>query len=107
MRYQVQLTEHAQRDLQEIYHYIACQLLSPETADEMLARLEKAISGLSQMPERFRKYENRLWNGSGLHVMPVKRYLVFYSPDSKSAVVTVFRILYGGRNIDAQFITVE
>ena len=37
-----------------------------------------------------------------LRVMPVDNYLVFYIPDHQVKTVTVLRIMYGGRDIDAQ-----
>jgi toxin ParE1/3/4 len=34
--------------------------------------------------------------------MPVDHYLVFYIPDNAAGVVTVIRVMYAGRNVDAQ-----
>ena len=34
--------------------------------------------------------------------MPVDNYCVLYIPDTEKAVVTVIRILYSGRDIEAQ-----
>ena len=32
--------------------------------------------------------------------MPVDHYCVFYMPDHKQGIVTVTRVLYGGRDMD-------
>lgn len=34
--------------------------------------------------------------------MPVDNYLVFYIPDEVAAHVTVIRVMYAGRDVDAQ-----
>lgn len=34
--------------------------------------------------------------------MPVDNYLVFYIPDGAVQAVTVIRVMYGGRDMDAQ-----
>ncbi len=51
MRYDVRLTEHAQRDLDELYNYIT-EHDSPRNAAHVLDRIEKALVGLSTFPER-------------------------------------------------------
>lgn len=57
---------------------------------------------LEQMPERFREYENEPWHSRGLRIMLVDNYCVLYIPNEESTVVTVIRVMYRGRNIDAQ-----
>lgn len=51
MRYDVLLTEGAERDLEELYDYIA-EFDSPENADHVLDRLMEVIEGLATFPER-------------------------------------------------------
>ena len=58
--------------------------------------------GLNQMPERFLRYEKEPWHSRGLRIIPVDNYCVFYIPDAGNAVVTIIRVMYGGRDIDTQ-----
>ena len=51
MRFEVLLTAHAERDLEELYDYIAAQD-SPGSAAQVLDRIEKALQGLSTFPDR-------------------------------------------------------
>jgi toxin ParE1/3/4 len=51
MRYEVLLTGHAERDLEEIYDYIA-EHDTPGNATHVLNRIEKALRSLSNYPER-------------------------------------------------------
>lgn len=102
MIFTVEISEQADLDLRNIYEYIAFELQSPENANGQLDRLEESILSLAQMPERFRRYENEPWHGRGLRIMPVDHYCVFYIPDKEKAVVTIIRVMYGGRDIDTQ-----
>lgn len=102
MSYQVTLTPEAKHDLREIYRYIAVELQSEKNANGQLNRLEENILKLDEMPERFRIYDREPWRSRNLRVMPVDHYLVFYIPDHQSQIVTVVRVMYGGRDIEAQ-----
>ena len=102
MNFTVKLTEQAENDLRGIYEYIANELKSPEIAINQLDRLEKNILDLDFMPDRFRLYEKEPWYSRGLRIMPVDNYLVFYITDRADMTVTVIRIMYGGRDVDAQ-----
>lgn len=50
-RYEVFLTADAEQDLGDLFEYIATRD-SPAAADRVLDRIEKAIAGLTAMPER-------------------------------------------------------
>ncbi len=102
MNFEIRITKQADADLREIYEYIAFSLLAPENAAGQLDRLEKSLQSLMQMPERFRQYEQEPWHSRGLRIMPVDNYVVLYIPDTKKATVIIIRVLYSGRNIDAQ-----
>lgn len=65
-------------------------------------RIEKGILGLSEMPEQFRVFEKQPWYNIGLRQMPVDNFIVFYIPNVEDEMVTVIRVMYGGRDIDKQ-----
>lgn len=102
MIFEIEVSDQADIDLRNIYEYIASELQSPENASGQIDRLEKSIMGLDQMPERFREYEKEPWHSRGLHIMPVDNYCVLYIPNMKKVMVTIIRVMYGGRDIDAQ-----
>ena len=102
MNYSIVLTETAQADLSAIFRYIAVDLKSVQNANAQLSRIEKAITSLDQMPERYRVYDRKSWRKRNMRVMPVDNYLVFYVPTHDDLTVTVMRILYCGRDIDRQ-----
>lgn len=51
MRFDVLLTRHAERDIEELYDYIA-RHDTPGNAARVLDRIEKALQTLSAFPER-------------------------------------------------------
>ena len=51
MRFDVLLIEHAERDLEELYYYIA-ERDTPANAARILDRIDKALQSLSAFPER-------------------------------------------------------
>lgn len=71
MTYEVRMIPEAKNDLRGIFEYIAFDLQSAQNAAGQIDRLEKGISELNQMPERFRKYEKEPWHSRNLRVMPV------------------------------------
>ena len=102
--YDVLLTEQAEKDLDGIFEYIAFVLEEFENAKRQIARIQKAIEGLETMPERHKAYENGSWKNRNTHYFPVDRYYVFYTVDNVSDMVSVFRIMYSARDIDAQLL---
>lgn len=102
MRYEIRLTPDAKADLRSIFEYIAYELQSIQNAVGQLDRLEQGIKSLEQMPERFRIYGKEPWRSRNLHIMPIDNYLVFYIPNHEKSIVTVIRVIYGGRDIDTQ-----
>ncbi len=102
MIFEIEISAQADNDLRNIYEYIAYELQSPENAKGQLDRLEESILGLDQMPERFRAYEHEPWHSRGLRIMPVDNYCVLYIPNMEKSVVTIIRVMYGGRDIETQ-----
>lgn len=101
-KYDVIITGQADKDLRDIFEYIAKELLSPDNAIGQLERLEKAIYNLDTFPEGHRQYEFEPWRSRNLRILPVDNYIVFYIPDNNKLTVTIIRVIYGGRDIDTQ-----
>ena len=99
MNYEVVLSAQAEMDLRGIYEYIAFTLLAPENAIGQLKRMEEAIFSLEQYPLRYKAYEKEPWHSRGLRVLPIDNYVVLYIPNEETKVVTVIRVMYGGRDI--------
>lgn len=100
MTYSVEMTDQAEKDLRNIYEYIAYTLQSAQNAAAQLGRLEESIYSLNQLPERYRQYEKEPWHSLGWRIMPVDHYCVFYMLDHTQKIVIITRILYGKMNME-------
>lgn len=102
MSYAVEISEQAETDLRGIFKYIAFELQSVQNATGQLTRLEKNIYSLNEMPERYRRYSKEPWYSRGFRIMPVDNFCVFYVPDSEKSIVSIARVMYGGRDMEAE-----
>lgn len=100
MMYRIEIASQADADLRGIYEYIAFSLQAPQNAVGQLDRLEDGILKLTENPERFKRYEKEPWRSRGLRQMPIDNFLIFYILEEE--IVTIIRVMYDGRNIDAQ-----
>lgn len=102
MIYQVILSDAANRDLRNIFEYIFYELKAPQSASGMLDKLEKAVLSLEEMPNRHKVIEREPWLSRKVKLMPVGNYVVIYFVDDNKYEVNIMRIIYGGRDIDAE-----
>lgn len=102
MRYRVRISGQADADLRGIFEYIAFTLRSTINAAGQLDRLEKAITSLDTMPERYAVFGKGKWKERGLRRMSVDKYLVFYIPDTQAGTVDIIRVLYGGMDLEQE-----
>jgi toxin ParE1/3/4 len=89
MRYEVSLTKDAERDLEEIYLYIA-EHDSPASAEYVLERLVKATEALRTSPDRG-SYVNELRSLgiSEYRQILFKPYRLIYRAHAKQAIAYV------------------
>ncbi len=95
-------TYQARQDLMDIYIYIAYSLLVPETGQRITEQIMEQAKSLASMPERNPLYKDDPWHSRGVRFLPVKNYLIFYTIDPAAEIVSISRILYGGRDISRQ-----
>ena len=98
--YEVIITTAAEQDLQEIFTYIASELLEPETAINLCDRIEQEILKLDTMPDRHARYKKEPWFSRGLRFFPIGNFLVFYLVRDSDSTVHVLRVMYGGSNVE-------
>ena len=102
MTWKIEYADEAKGNLRDILRYISDTLLEPITARAQIGRIQDAAEGLNHLPFRHRLCEFEPWHSLGLRVFPIDNYLIFYLPDEAKATVTIYRIIYGGRDIKAQ-----
>lgn len=103
MNYQVRLSRQAKVELGNIFEYICYDLQSPESAQNLVHRLEEGIFSLSYLPHRFREIEKIPWHSEGIRQMPIGRYLVFYSISEAEKTVFVLHIVSERMNVQKYF----
>lgn len=101
-QYTVQITDKALADMEEIYTYIAEQLLAPENVIEQNNRIAEAIQNLNVFPKRVRIMESEPEYAVGLRQLPIDNFLVFYVIEDNRVVVT--RVLYSASDISRRLL---
>ena len=105
MTYKIEYLPSALLDLTEIADYIGVKLNNPEAADRLSETIVSTIEKLTDMPYRYPVYYPvATFSVKPLKMeyrkMVIKNYLVFYWVNEEKHLVTIARVIYGGRNID-------
>ena len=90
------ITRRAERDLQSIWRYISDDLLEPNTADNLLERIDEGILTLEQMPRRNKLVNDERLARQGIRLLHIENYIVFYTVSEKT--VNIIRVLYSHRD---------
>ena len=97
-QYAVIITEHAKRQMKDIYQYICYALQSPDIAQRWLDVITKEIGSLSFMPERLKVVDEKPWNQEEIRKLIIKNYYVYFWIDSLNNEVWVTAVTYRKRN---------
>jgi toxin ParE1/3/4 len=100
-RWEVIYSGRANKNLQEIYEYIAEATLEPDIAEKQVARIKEAADSLDFMPHRHRLHYNERLRAKGVHRLLVDNYIIFYKIDETSKCVKISHVIHNKRNIDS------
>lgn len=90
----VKLYSRAYQDLDDIYTYIAENLLEPDTALNMIDELEKAIYSLEQLPERGAIRCVGVYANGDYRQLFVKNYVIIYRVLREKEEVHIVTVRY-------------
>ena len=93
--YEVRVTPSAMAQIWDAVRYVRDELYMPQAAAKLLDEIEKAIGGLSSMPNRFRAVEVEPLLSACVRRMNVRGYSICYRVDEASTTVDVLAVLYG------------
>ena len=93
-KYIVKLYARAFRDLEDIYAYIAENLLEPGIALHMIEELENAIFSLEQLPERGAVRRIGVYANGNYRQIFVKNYVVIYRVLKEKKEVHIVTVRY-------------
>ena len=96
----VEITKEALQDMEDIYNYIAIDLLAPDNAMGQYNRIADEIFTLDTFPERFRIMDSEPEKRMELRRMLVDNYSVFYIIRDERVIVT--DVLYTASDIEAR-----
>ena len=97
-KYEIYISELAQKDLQKIADYLSLQLLEPGISKNIMTQIDTAILGLQNMPQRYSLVSDKSIQKANVRKMIVKNYIVFFKVYEEKNRVGIVRILYGRRN---------
>lgn len=97
--YKVVYSPQAMEDMKDIYAYIAWELHEPDIATAQVNRIREEVRSLDFMPLRYSLVDWEPWRSKGVHKVSVNNFVVFYTANAETMVVTILRIIYGGRDI--------
>ncbi|MBQ6551389.1 MAG: type II toxin-antitoxin system RelE/ParE family toxin [Lachnospiraceae bacterium] len=97
-KYQWQLTEIAENDIDEATAYIAQELQNPDAASHLLDEIENALDRLSRAPFTGRIVNNNYIKRNDVRRILVMNYIVYYLVDDSSNNIIVLRFAYNRRN---------
>ena len=95
-KYQVNLTRHAQDDLEKIYYYIADESIN--SAVNFVLQLEKKVYSLEDFPDRNPFIPENEFFGTDYRHLIYKKYRIIYRIVEKS--VYILRIFHGAKLLD-------
>ena len=97
-QYEIFITDKAFVDMEQIYEYIAGQLLAPQTALHQYRRIAEEILSLNIFPERIRQIDRpRTTQHPNTRMMRVDNYVVFFYIENHTVIVA--DVLYGASNL--------
>ncbi len=97
-KYKVEITQEALQDMEDIYNYIAIELLAPENAMKQYNRIADQILTLDTLPERCKIMESDSEKVKELRRIIVDNYSVFYTIREDKVIVT--NVLYTASDIE-------
>lgn len=97
-QYTIEITNEALADMEQLYNYIANDLLAPENAMGQYNRIADEILKLDIFPERFPIMDSNSEGIRGIRRMVVDNYSVFYVVKGDRVIVT--DVLYSASDIE-------
>lgn len=96
-------TRAAQEDVDQAVRYIAVKLANPQAASSLLDALDAAVAEVATFPEACHVSTHPSLATRGLRVKFVRRYVLLYSFDGESAIISrVFHSLQNYARIIAR-----
>jgi addiction module RelE/StbE family toxin len=100
MAYNVKVSDSADKDLDEIFTYIAEKLANPKVAADFARELEERYTALEIHPLMFELSRDKRLAAKGYRRFVVGSYIALYLVDEKRREITIARVFYGRREYE-------
>ena len=91
-QYEIEITDLAEQDMEDLTDYIAFRLKNPSTALSMVYGIRETIDSLRQYPERHELDRDEELAAHGIRRIYYKNYKIYYAIDGEA--VKILRILH-------------
>ena len=99
-KWEYQLTQKAEADLDDIVGYIAVEISNPKAASDFVDKLQATIEEVRSFPESGSLVVNEFVPNTEVRKKLIGNYIMYYLPDFTEKMIFVLRIVYGRRNLD-------
>ena len=97
----VDITDSAEKDIDDIYTHIAEKLIEPVTAWNQVERIYNGIFSLDQIPERCPLLQIEPWRSKGIRKLTVDNFFVIFEIQETTGIVSVIAVVYSRRDLTA------
>lgn len=98
MKYNIHVTQAAERDMANAYDYIDLVLKKSNCRRQAVGCGRRKIGALAEFPHKFEVVSDKLLSLWGIRFTIVMNYLAFYTVDDATQTVHIVRFLYGKSN---------
>ena len=97
-RYSLKISFQAERDLDDIFMYIAHDLSNASAAAGIIDKIVSALNSLKDMPKRCPLSDISELRKDGYRKLVVEKYIALYTIEEKQKTVKVVKVFYGMRD---------
>ena len=101
--YSLYYTQLARNDMLDILLYISDELDAPQSAERILDKIESDLDRLRTNPYSAPISRDEYLSSQGFRILVSGKYLAIYKVDDIKRDVTVYRVVYGKRNLEWLF----
>ena len=101
--YSLDYSQLARDDMLDILLYISEDLDAPQSAQRILDKIESDLDRLRLNPYSAPISRDKYLSSQGFRVLVTGKYLAFYKVNDNERNVTVYRVVYGKRNLEWLF----
>ncbi len=93
-KYNVEILKRAYTNIDDIYGYIANELLAPDAAINLVEKFEEAMFSLETMPNRFPTRKTGSYANKGYRQIFVGNFTIIFRINEVKKLVTVVTVKY-------------